>query len=47
MVMHRLCLSLESNPNDWRSLGSNPQPLVYKDSSYGGFSVLDGIVLMS
>ena len=48
MVMHRLGLRLESNLNDWRSLGSNPRPLVYKDSSlplgHGGFSVLDGIV---
>ena len=34
MVMHRLDLRLESNPNDWRSLGSNSQPLVYKDSSF-------------
>ena len=48
MVMYRLSLYLESNSNDWRSLGSNPRPLVYKDSSFtlghGGFSVLDGNV---
>ena len=47
-VMLRLGLHLESNPNDRRSLGSNPQPLVYKNTSFttrtGGFSVLDGIV---
>ena len=48
MVIHRLGLRLESNLNDWRSLGSNPRPLVYKDSSFtsriGVFNVLDGIV---
>ena len=32
MVMHRLGLYLESNPNGWISLGSTPRPLVYKDS---------------
>ena len=30
--IRRLDLGLKSHPKDWRSLGSNPRPLVYKAS---------------
>ena len=33
MVIWRRDIGLKSHPNDWRSLGSNPRPLVYKASS--------------
>ena len=32
-VIQRQDLSLKSHPKDWRSLGTNPPPLVYKASS--------------
>ena len=33
-VIPRRDLGLKSHPKDWRSLGSNPQPLVYKASGF-------------